>query len=125
MESPLNSSDRIPVAPLLKWKRSKLSETYRVQVATDTNFVRIALSDSSSSDTTKRIVGLSNITKYFWRVSSKNVGGVSLWSDVLNFKTIEPLPGIPILLSPANKSGNQDLPEKLRWEKQENMNSIK
>jgi len=58
-------------------------------------------------------------------VSSKNVGGVSLWSDVLNFKTIEPLPGIPILLSPANNSGNQDLPEKLRWEKQENMNSIK
>lgn len=71
----------------LGWNSTAITETYRVQVSTDPNF-GTTLVDSLVIDTVLQVQNLGNITKYYWRVKSKNVVGESAWPTSWNFTTL-------------------------------------
>jgi photosystem II stability/assembly factor-like uncharacterized protein len=90
---------------------------YWFEYGTDSTFTTILGKDSTLTDTTKTIAGLSNITKYYWRVKAKNQIGWGIFSSVWNFTTIVPIPIAPILISPLNNSTSNPINLSLIWTK--------
>jgi hypothetical protein len=88
---------------------------YWFEYGTDSTLSTVIARDSSLSDTTKTISGLSNITKYYWRVKAKNQTGWGNFSSIWNFTTIIPIPTAPMLISPANGSIDISLTPALDW----------
>lgn len=76
----------------LKWRKAKDAEKYIIQLADNQTFARYLLKDSISVDTVKTLSGLYEAQIYYWRVQSKNVAGLSAWSDVAEFTTLLPAP---------------------------------
>ncbi|GMU86697.1 MAG: hypothetical protein AMXMBFR48_19380 [Ignavibacteriales bacterium] len=112
--SPANNAVNQAINTSLTWNALSGAETYQLQVATDANFVSI-VKDTSLSSTSKQMWGLSNSTKYYWRVRASNVGGTGSWSEMWNFTTIIAAPGQLTLSSPANNATNQALNVNLSW----------
>ncbi|MDD5363646.1 MAG: hypothetical protein PHN88_16100 [Ignavibacteria bacterium] len=133
--SPLNNITGLPLTVTFNWtkgaetlinKSNKISglkvspltiSRYWFEYSTDSTFTT-SIIDSTLTDTTKTLTDLNNITRYFWRVKSKNQTGWSGYSSVWSFTTIVPIPGIPILLYPANNSAGNALSLNLIWNKQ-------
>ena len=113
---PSNNATGVVTTPTLVWAKSAGAATYRVQVATDSTFASgIILNDSTIVDTTRQLSGLANLTRYFWRVSAKNTGGVSAYSGIFAFNTTSPGPGAPSLTSPANLASAQPTTVVFGW----------
>lgn len=60
---------------------------YRLQLATDSSFASTVLDDSTVTDTSRPLSGLSNSTQYHWRVNGRNNGGSGPWSQIFRFTT--------------------------------------
>jgi hypothetical protein len=52
---------------------------------------------------------------YYWRVNSKNAGGLSAWSEASRFSTVPPAPGAAGLSAPSNGATNQPLNLSVAW----------
>ena len=114
--SPPNNAVNQQANVTLRWNRSNAALTYRLQVATDSSFASgIVVNDSTLTDTLKAMSGLTNSTKYFWRVNAKNVAGTGVYSAIWAFTTIIANPNVPALVSPADGAANQDLNVKFVW----------
>lgn len=114
--SPPNNAVNQQVNVTLRWNRSNAALTYRLQVAADSAFAPVLLvNDSTLTDTVKIMSGLTNSTRYFWRVNAKNVAGTSVYSAIYAFTTIIANPIVPLLVAPADGSVNQDLNVKFVW----------
>ncbi|MCX6164918.1 MAG: right-handed parallel beta-helix repeat-containing protein, partial [Ignavibacteriae bacterium] len=61
---------------------------YWLEYTTDSTFATGVVKDSSLTDTTKSVTGLSYNTKYWWRVKAKNSIGWGVFSNIWNFKTV-------------------------------------
>jgi uncharacterized protein (TIGR02145 family) len=85
---PGKGSTNVPISPIFIWKKSNFAASYTLQVATDSLFINMNFNQSGITDTTKGITELSNLTKYFWRVSAVNGSGTSAYSQVWSFITI-------------------------------------
>ena len=57
--SPLNAASDVPTSTTLRWAASSSAASYRVQVALDTGFTSIVVDDSTVTDTSKAVSGLS------------------------------------------------------------------
>lgn len=80
---PANGSTGQPVSFNVHWYRSLHATSYRVQVATDSNFVNgMVLDDSTVVDTVRAMSGLLSGTKYYWRVRANNAAGASSWQSL-------------------------------------------
>ncbi len=84
---PANNSVNLDTVVTLSWNKINNAAAYIIQLSTDSNFSTFVINDSSVTDTSKQILGLSSDTKYFWRVASINLGGISSFSTVWNFST--------------------------------------
>jgi len=84
---PQNNSVNQPRTVDLLWSATISAATYRVQVATDSLFNTVVFNDSTLTDTTTQVGVLAGNTKHYWRVNSRNAGGVGPWSTVWNFTT--------------------------------------
>ncbi len=69
------------------WNNVTYAETYCLTVATDTNFTIVVYDDSTITDTSAQVSGLAINTKYYWKVRSKNVGGMSAYTTSRSFTT--------------------------------------
>jgi hypothetical protein len=114
---PKDSATSLPTAIVLVWNSAGGAASYFVQVASDSGFATIVAVDSTLSDTSKLISGLSNNTTYYWRVKSRNPGGASAWTSTRRFTTIVGAPVSPLVVSPANGAPNQQLSVALTWNK--------
>lgn len=106
--SPANNSIGLPLTDTLRWNASTGAVSYRLQVATDSNFTAFILNDSTITANSRIISGLSPLTWYYWRVNAKNAGGTSNYSSVWKFKTIGPVSGVA-LYTPVNNAVNQPI----------------
>ena len=113
--SPANNSIDNPILLNLVWSKPQNTILYNVVLATDSIFSNIIINDSTLTDTVKSALGLSNDTKYFWKVRAKNIAGWSAFSSVWNFSTVLPLPAAPTLLTPANNSVDLSVTPALYW----------
>ncbi|MGA2667662.1 MAG: fibronectin type III domain-containing protein [Ignavibacteria bacterium] len=89
--SPPNGAAGQPVSLTLIWHPSPDATSYRVQLSADSLFGSFFVNDSTVTDTTRAVSGLSYLTKYYWKVNAKNIGGTSNFSAIWNFTT-GPLP---------------------------------
>ena len=109
---PENNSVNLNTISDFKWLKSDRVEKYSFELSTDSNFYSVFLRDTSLTDTIKQVMGLNFNTRYYWRVSARNIGGVSPWSQKWNLTTTI---ANPVLISPLNNSiGNLPNPT-LKW----------
>jgi hypothetical protein len=112
--SPIDNAVNQPVIVTLNWNTVPNADTYRLQVSLDPGFVTTVYNDSTRTNTSQIVSGLSIGTKYYWRVNSKIAGGSSAYSDIWSFTTITvPLP--PVLILPAASAINISSSPNLSW----------
>ena len=114
--SPPNNSIGLPLADTLSWIISPGATSYRLQIATDSNFTSLFLNDSTLAGNTKYVTGLAPLTYYWWRVNAKSSGGTSSFSTPFKFKTMG-APNIPTTLFPPNNTVNQPTSLTFLWSK--------
>lgn len=111
--SPLNGSLGITVNPTLNWNPVTAATGYRLQVATDSNFVSgILLDQSNITGTSRSLSGLANGSDHYWRVMASVSGNAGTWSSTWRFKTIL---GTVSLSSPTDKSTGVSASPTLSW----------
>lgn len=83
------SSGRIDIStdPLLSWSGCTRADSYRVQIATNQNFLPAIRDTSGITKTEHQVNELDELTTYYWRVKGSNKGGTSEWSDTWHFTT--------------------------------------
>jgi hypothetical protein len=111
--SPLNASLGVSTSPTLSWNPVTGATGYRLQVATDSNFVsNIVLDQSNITGTSYPLAGLANGTEHYWRVMASVTGNVGTWSTTWRFKTIL---GTVSLASPPDKATGISSNPTLSW----------
>jgi hypothetical protein len=100
---------------VIKWKSVPSADKYICQLSLNPAFSSLVVTRDTSSDTTFTVVGLTNLTKYYWRVLAFNIGGSSAFAAVDSFTTIVPKPVAPSLVSPASNASDIDRLPTLVW----------
>lgn len=116
LTSPANGATGVALSTTLQWSSVSGATSYNVQVSDKSNFSSLIDEASGISGTSKSISGLSNSTKYYWRVSATNAGGTGSYSATWNFTTTQPAPpAAPALTSPADGATSVATSTTLRW----------
>lgn len=92
---PADRAERQPTAGLrFSWHTGARTETYHLQISTDSLFVNtnpdvpgVVVDAATLRDTISSQYFARN-TVFYWRVRGENIGGVSAWSSVNRFKTV-------------------------------------
>lgn len=115
LSTPANNVTDQPVSLILSWSAVSGATGYRVQLSTNDTFSSTVINDSSITETSHFLSGLTNGTTYYWRVSAKNAGGTGLWSAVRSFSTVTSALAVPSLSTPANGAADQSVSLILSW----------
>jgi len=99
--SPEDNAVSVSILPTFTWGTPINATVYRLQIAKDSGFGNLIVNDSTITDTSETITtSLEELTKYYWRVSAKNISGTSAFSNTRSFTTrdtttnLEEEPGI-------------------------------
>lgn len=117
--SPSDNAANQFVPTALAWSPSRFATSYRVEVATDANFMNPVVNRDGIT-APALLLTASDIQPgrtYWWRVTAKNQIDLTGSSQVFSFSTA-PLPGEFSLTSPANNA-NIGAPVTLRWSESE------
>ncbi|NGP78186.1 T9SS type A sorting domain-containing protein, partial [Balneolaceae bacterium YR4-1] len=119
LTSPADGESGIVISPNLDWDTASGAETYRVQVATSSDFSSPVVDQRGLTGTSQTVSGLANITSYFWRVQAANSAGTGSWSSVWSFTTESgsstTIP-VPVPTSPADGASGISLTPSFSWE---------
>ncbi len=109
---PSDSTNNINTNITLKWRSESDFDDYNIQIALDKYFNTIIIEEELSEDSIAAT--FENWTTYFWRVEGKNnLGDVSNWSQINQFKTKLVK---PTLVSPKDSSYFITSPYSFIWE---------
>lgn len=86
LNTPANGATDINLTASLNWQAITNTENYRLQIATDIDFMNI-VRETSTSATTFNASGLENNTTYYWRIFTSN-SCEDVSSEVYSFTTI-------------------------------------
>ncbi len=100
-----NSASQRADSLILKWNRVDADSGYICEVSTTPSFTSSLAVKDTTRDTTLEVSSLKNLTKYYWRVSAYNAGGMGAYSSVDSFTTIIAVPSAPTLASPVGATG--------------------
>jgi hypothetical protein len=114
--SPADNKTNEPLATTLTVTGATGTNKYRVQVSTHQDFSAIDVKDSTLTQQTLDISGLSTSTKYFWRAQSISADTVSDWSAARNFTTVPALAAAPVLTWPVNDTTYSSKITMLMWD---------
>lgn len=78
----------------------------------------LIVQDTTLTDTTRTVGGLSYLTTYYWRVRARNEIGWGEFSPWWQFTTIVGPPSAPTLVAPPNASTGHGTDVTLRWHRQ-------
>ncbi|MCX6159103.1 MAG: hypothetical protein NTY74_14075 [Ignavibacteriae bacterium] len=124
LSSPINYSVGNVVSPTLVWRKTFKSNSYTLQLSTDSTFNNILIMDSTLTDTMRNVTGLQPLTKHYWRVKAKNIGGESEYSNTYNFKT-KGIPNTVNLYYPQRNGQNIDTALNFVWFKPNDITNYK
>lgn len=110
--APLHASVDQPRTVPMRWRRATGAETYGLEVAGDSLFTQIILTDSTITDTLYQPPVLAGLWKHYWRVRSINPGGSSPFTMPWMFTTIL---GTPVPVSPAYGVPDQPVAPRIVW----------
>jgi len=114
--SPSNASVGNLTSLQIVWRSAARASSYRLQVATDTNFATLVVHDSTLTDTTRLVPGLAPLTTYYWRVSASNIIGASGFTVRWSFRTLG-VPTTVATLAPPSNASNQPTTIAFRWQR--------
>ena len=116
LASPLNGAGSQPPGAMLRWHSVTGGTRYALQVARDPGFgpSSIVFNDSSLTDTSQSLSGLSYNSLFYWRVRASNTGGWGAFSTIWSFRTALPS---PTALFPAQSSTGLPLAIQHVWTK--------
>lgn len=115
---PPNNAIDVSTTPTLNWDSVQFAASFRLQLATDSNFTSPLINASGLTFSQLNVAGglLQNNTTYFWRVNATNFVGTGPYSQIWKFRTITSPPvAAPSLISPPNGATNQILTPTLDW----------
>lgn len=116
LSSPANGAIDVSTSPILAWNTSAGASSYTLQVSTNSSFTNLVHNQSGITPTNQQLAGLSNLTKYYWRVSATSINGTSDWSTpAWTFTTTGTAPFAPPLFSPVNNSADVDISPMFSW----------
>ncbi|MBK7256588.1 MAG: fibronectin type III domain-containing protein [Ignavibacteriae bacterium] len=109
---PTNGTINTPITLALEWSGATGASRYHLQVARDSVFSILILSDSLLTAPLCTLSTLDNYSRFFWRVRAINAGGSSTFSQGWSFRTII---GTPVPVSPALAALHQPHATVFRW----------
>ena len=89
--SPLDQSEVFYKNINLVWNQDTRASEYQLQLSTNLNFTSIVFEQNIIMDTTYSFDSLFIDNTYYWRVRSLNYVGISDWSEVWSFNTVDSL----------------------------------
>ncbi|MDZ7362976.1 MAG: SBBP repeat-containing protein [candidate division KSB1 bacterium] len=115
LAAPADSAVNQSTTLTLRWNPVTDAETYRLQLATNSDFSTTVVDDSTITTNFRQVGPLTHEMTYYWRVRAKNIAGASNWSNVWSFTTVIAPPAAPALASPMDKAINQPPTLTLSW----------
>ncbi len=113
--SPQNGASEVSVSPTLSWTSVSNTQTYNLQVSTNSNFTETTTNLTGLQSTNQVVSSLSANTTYYWRVSATNTSGTSAWSAAWSFTTLNPGLNPPELSLPTNGATGVAVNTTLAW----------
>jgi hypothetical protein len=106
----------VPVNGFLNWLQIPLAVSYSFEIAEDSTFEKVVLSDTSITDNYYYYHELDYSTEYYWRVRAVFVDDTSNWSSYWIFTTTKEfsIPA-PMLVSPVNDSQDNQKDGLFTW----------
>jgi len=98
LSSPANGSTVSNLTPRLAWNPPTGATSYGLQVATESTFTNLVVSQTGIANTYYDLPPgeLNSNTGYYWRVNASNAAGTSAWSSYWHFRTPVVPPGTHI-----------------------------
>lgn len=97
LANPADGSTNVSLNPTLSWNNIYDALSYGIQVSTDPNFNNVVVNVYGLSNASFQLNNLSNGTTYYWRVNAAYTNGVSDWSTVWRFTTLNSQVLLPIV----------------------------
>jgi large repetitive protein len=110
--APLNATLEQPTTMSFLWRKTGYTETYKLEVATDSAFAARVYSDSSLVDTLRTVDNLPGLTPFYWHVRAQNPADSGMYSPTWSFRTTI---GTPTLVSPPNGYKKAPVTPTLSW----------
>ena len=85
--TPSNDATDVLTNLSLEWAEPEYANTFEVQVSLNADFSDLILDETGLETTKVDLSGLEPGTIHHWRVRSRNVAGVSKWSETYSFQT--------------------------------------
>jgi hypothetical protein len=107
LNTPANNATGVsPLSGTFTWTALSGATHYRIQVATDVNFVSMVINQDGIAATNFNYTNLNSVTTYFWRVIGYNTNDAGQNSAVFQFLTSL---GKVALVAPANNAVGVEL----------------
>jgi hypothetical protein len=87
--SPENNVSDLPTDIRFEWTEEPSADTYLFQLGTSTNFNNPLVSAETITEPSYTVDQLNYSRRYYWRVRAENYGGLSEWSQVFTFTTLQ------------------------------------
>jgi hypothetical protein len=97
--SPVLNGLNQPKDVVFRWNKAVHAVKYISQLSNDDQFAALVKKDSTTTDTTKTITGLSGGQKYYWRVYAVNADRFGAYSHAWNFTTRAAAPNAPVAIA--------------------------
>jgi hypothetical protein len=118
--TPADGAVDVSDRPTFTWNKIAGVAAYRIELSLDSNFSKVAQSDSmvGDIDTTSKRGLLNNLAVYYWRVRAWDSAGPGPWSPRRSFTTIHVTPpSKPSLVSPVDYQTVTDTFTTVTWKK--------
>ncbi len=98
LSSPVNGAINISTSPTLFWESNGGATSFTLQVSSDSLFLICLYNQNGLTELNQQVSGMTENSKYYWRVKSLNSYEESAWSDTWMFTTTSPCLGTPTVL---------------------------
>ena len=88
--SPANMSNNISITPVFEWPSDSNATSYNIMVATDVSFSNVIVNETTTTNSYTLTTPLTELTKYYWHVKSKNKCGEGSNSSTWELTTEAP-----------------------------------
>lgn len=88
LTAPADTALNVPVSPTFSWTASSQATSYLIEIATDSGFGNIILSQTVPGTSFVPAAALPTNTQLYWRVTANNICGPAASSPVFTFRTI-------------------------------------